>query len=67
MTAASIVDVDTCPIEGFDPVKYDAYFKLNEQGLRSIVCCAVGYRSSEDKYSLAKKVRFSKDRLVQNI
>lgn len=65
MTSAAILGVDTCPIEGFQPEKYDEAMKLNELGLTSVVCCAAGYRSHDDKYALAKKVRFETKDLVE--
>ena len=29
LTVCAIEDIDACPIEGFDPEKYDTYFNLN--------------------------------------
>jgi nitroreductase len=57
MTAASLVGVDTCAIEGFAPAEYDAILGLKEQGYASVVCLALGYRSAEDKYAELAKVR----------
>ena len=57
MTSASLLGVDTCAIEGFAPAEYDAILGLKEQGYASVVCCALGYRSVEDKYADLAKVR----------
>ncbi len=57
MAAAAEAGVDTCPMEGFDPAKVDEILGLEARGLKSVVLCAVGYRSAEDKYGMAKKVR----------
>jgi nitroreductase len=67
MTAAAVLGIDTCPIEGFQPEKYDEVLNLKEHGLMSVVCCAAGYRSPDDKYSQALKVRFSNKDMVTHI
>jgi nitroreductase len=58
MTSAAMLGVDTCPMEGFDPPKYDEILGLGKQGLASAVACALGYRAETDKYAQAPKVRF---------
>lgn len=58
MTSAAMLGVDTCPIEGFMPEKYDELLGLPSKNIASVVCCAAGFRSTEDKYQSAKKVRF---------
>jgi len=67
MTAASLVGVDTCAIEGFAPAEYDAILGLKEQGLASVVCLALGYRSTGDKYAELAKVRKPTSELVKTI
>lgn len=49
--------VDACPMEGFDSLAYDEYFKLNKKGLKSVLIMPMGYRSSQDILSKMKKVR----------
>jgi nitroreductase len=58
MTAAALLQVDTCPMEGFVPAEYDKILGLAERGLTAAVCCAAGYRSENDKYARLPKVRF---------
>lgn len=66
MTAAAMVGVDTCPMEGIDPAKYDEILGLNGTGLKVVVACPAGYRSLEDKYASTKKVRFdAKDLIIR--
>jgi hypothetical protein len=60
MTSAALVGVDTCPLEGIDPREYDAILDLPSKGFNTIVACAAGYRSAEDKYATLPKVRFEK-------
>lgn len=67
MTSAALLGIDTCAIEGFVPAEYDAILGLREQGYASVVCCALGYRSAEDKYALAAKVRFPAANLIKKI
>ncbi len=66
MTAAALVGIDTCPMEGIDPVKFDEILGLN-QGYKTVVACAAGYRAAEDKYSVAPKVRYPASELVIHI
>ncbi len=67
MTSAALLGVDTCAIEGFAPTEYDAILGLKEQGYASVVCCALGYRHSEDKHAAAAKVRFPSSDLIKTI
>jgi len=67
MTCAAVLKIDTCPMEGIAPPKYDEILKLTGTQYRTAVACAVGYRSKEDKYSEAKKVRFGREKLIQTI
>ncbi len=64
MTAAALVGVDTCPMEGFEPPKYDEILGLPAQGFHAVVACAAGYRSAEDKYAALPKVRFPASELI---
>jgi nitroreductase len=67
MTSAALLGVDTCAIEGFVPAEYDAILGLKEQGYAPVVCCALGYRSTEDKYADLAKVRFPSTDLIKTI
>ena len=52
--------IDACPMEGFDSGKFDEILDLPQQGLESVVLCAIGYRDANDQYAHQKKVRFDK-------
>ena len=67
MTAAAILGVDTCPMEGINPAEYDNILKLAGTGYKTVVACAVGYRAAEDKYAGFKKVRYETQDLVQHV
>jgi nitroreductase len=65
MTTAAMLEIDTCPIEGFVPPKYDEILGLTAKGYASIVVCAAGYRSADDKYAAKPKVRFATPEVVE--
>jgi len=67
MTCAAILSVDTCPMEGIDPDKYDAVLGIGAQGYRTVVGCATGYRSPDDINAQKPKVRFRTEDVIQVI
>lgn len=64
MTAAAMLGVDTCPMEGIDPKKYDEILGLVPGGYRTVVACVAGYRAADDKYATMPKVRYEADEVV---
>jgi len=67
MTAAAILGVDACPMEGLVPSAYDKILGLEQTGYATVVACALGHRSAGDKYASLAKVRFETRDLVQYI
>lgn len=67
MTAAALLGVDACPLEGIDPAKYDEVLGLKTQGYGTLAACALGYRAAGDKYAGLAKVRFPADELIKRI
>jgi nitroreductase len=67
LTTAAHLDIDACPMEGFDPKKFDDILGLAALGLESRVLAAVGFRSADDKAAAMKKVRFSKEDVVVEV
>ncbi|WP_198315767.1 nitroreductase family protein [Chitinophaga tropicalis] len=58
IATASELKIDTTPMEGFNPPKFDEILGLKENGLRSMVLLALGYRDeAKDPYVNAAKVR----------
>jgi nitroreductase len=47
MTCAALLGVDACPLEGISPAGYDAVLGLGGSGYRTVVACALGYRSAD--------------------
>ena len=65
LTSAALVGIDACPMEGFVKEEYDKILDLPAQGYSAVVCCALGYRASTDKYAALQKVRPAKTELVK--
>lgn len=60
LETAALKGIDATPMEGFDALKFDEILELKDSEYNSVVVCALGYRSKEDKYPNLKKVRFEK-------
>jgi len=58
LTAAAMLGIDTCPMEGFDPKKVDEILELDQQGYAALAIVTAGYRAEDDKYSTLAKVRY---------
>lgn len=67
MASAALLGVDTCPMEGLEPARYDEVLGLAGTGYATVVACAAGYRSTDDKYIHLKKVRFESNQVIQRI
>jgi nitroreductase len=67
MTAAAVVGIDTCPLEGIEPAKYDEVLQLPQHGYATAVACAAGYRAEDDKYAQLAKVRFATEEMILRI
>ncbi len=67
MASAALLGVDTCPMEGIEPEKYDEILGLSGTSYATAVACAAGYRLPDDKYATAKKVRFRVEDVVVRV
>ena len=67
MTCAAMLDIDTCPMEGFVPSKYDEILGLPELGYSAVVVCPLGYRAEDDKAAEKPKVRFPTEKVMKYI
>jgi nitroreductase/dihydropteridine reductase len=68
ISAAAFEEVDSTPLEGFDPIALDKILGLREKGLRSCVILTLGYRDSNNDWLVnLKKVRKSRKDLVTEI
>jgi nitroreductase len=67
MTAAALLGVDACPMEGIVAAEYDKVLDLKDSGYATVVACALGYRAASDRYAGLAKVRYPTQDLVRVI
>lgn len=68
LVAAAEQEVDSTPMEGFDPDAVDAILDLRQRGLRSVVLLPLGYREEGADWLLPMpKVRKSRNAMVTEI
>ncbi len=67
MVSAALVGVDTCPMEGIEPEKYDEILGLAGSNYSNVVACAAGYRLPEDQYANHQKVRFQAEDVIVRV
>ena len=68
LMAAAEQEVDSTPMEGFDPDAVDAILGLRERGLRSVVLLPLGHRDTEGDWLLPMaKVRKSRAAMVTEL
>lgn len=65
MTAAAVMGIDACPLEGITPAKYDELLGLEGTGFATKFAVAAGYRAAEDKYATTPKVRFPAAEVIE--
>ena len=59
-----MLEIDSCPMEGFVPQEYDRLLGLAERQLKSTVVLPIGYRADDDKAQHQKKVRWPLTEIV---
>lgn len=67
LTMAAMLGVDACPMEGFEPARFDEILDLKAKGVGSLALAAAGYRSPDDKYAALAKVRLPIDEVIERI
>lgn len=68
LLAAADLEVDSTPMEGFDPAAVDAILELGERGLRSAALMALGHRDPAGDWLLhMKKVRKPSEAIINII
>lgn len=68
LVAAAEQEIDSTPMEGFEPDTVDAILGLKERGLRSVVLMPLGYRDEAgDWLAPMDKVRKTRDTLVMEV
>jgi nitroreductase len=64
MASCALLQIDTCPMEGFVPAKFDEILGLEAQGLTAAVLCPAGHRSADDRYASLPKVRYPLEAMI---
>jgi nitroreductase len=68
LIAAAYEEVDSTPMEGFDPAAVDEILNLKAKGLRSVALLPIGYRKADEDWLVnLKKVRRPIDQLINRI
>ncbi len=68
LIAAAFEDVDSTPMEGFDPKALDEILDLNARGLRSVAILPLGYRESDGDWLVnLKKVRRPREQFITEV
>ena len=67
MLSAALLGIDTCPMEGLEPAKFDDILGLTNSDYHTVMACAAGYRAADDKYAAIAKVRFKSEDLVVRV
>lgn len=57
LTICALENIDSCPMEGFMPDKYDEILKLENHNLTSVLVLPIGFRADDDYMKDLKKVR----------
>lgn len=64
MASAAVIGIDTCPMEGFQPEKFDEILGLTGTDYASVVACAAGHRVADERFAQMKKVRFKPEDVI---
>ena len=68
LIAAAFEEVDSTPMEGFDPKALDEILGLKAKGLRSVVILPLGYREESGDWLVnLKKVRRPRDQFITEV
>ena len=67
LTVCANEKIDSCPMEGFIPEKYDEVLGLKEKNLSSVLVLPVGFRAEDDIMTHQKKVRKNIGEIVIDI
>ena len=68
LIAAAFEQVDSTPMEGFDPAAVDEILGLKARGLRSVVIIPLGYRQEDGDWLVSlQKVRRPLDQFVTEV
>ena len=64
LETAALLEIDACPMEGFDIGQFNEILGLNEKGLSAVCIATLGFRSEEDQNASRPKNRFSAETAI---
>ncbi|MDX1601563.1 MAG: NAD(P)H-dependent oxidoreductase [Salinimicrobium sediminis] len=64
LTVCAVEEIDSCPMEGFNPEEYGKILDLGNHNLEAVLALPVGYRASDDFFAELKKVRRPLDETI---
>ncbi len=68
LSAAAVLEIDACPMEGFKPAAYDKHLGIGDDGYFSVVACSLGYRDKENDWlESLEKVRYDASEVIKRI
>jgi nitroreductase len=67
LSAAAMLDIDACPMEGFDPARFDQILGLEKDGYAATVLATAGYRADDDSYAKLPKVRATHQDVIKRV
>jgi nitroreductase len=67
LSAAAMLGIDACPMEGIVPAQYDEILGLPKQGYNTCMVTTLGYRASDDWLANLPKVRFADNEVIQHV
>ncbi|MXV38488.1 NAD(P)H-dependent oxidoreductase [Flavobacteriaceae bacterium Ap0902] len=67
LTVCASLEIDSCPMEGFNPPALDEVLGLHKHNLKSVLLIPIGYRAEDDKFSIMGKLRKPLEDMVVNI
>lgn len=67
LSAAALMGVDACPMEGFAGDQYDEILGLKARGLAAAVIATAGYRAADDANAALPKSRFTADAVIERV
>jgi nitroreductase len=67
LSACALAGVDACPMEGFQPDRYDEILGLKEKGFRALALATAGYRHPDDPAAKFAKSRFPVEDVIERV
>ncbi|GDX97913.1 NAD(P)H-dependent oxidoreductase [Phycisphaerae bacterium] len=67
LSAAAMLGIDACPMEGIDAAKYDEVLNLKGSGYTTTVVATAGYRADDDMFAKMAKVRFPDNDMIVRV